>query len=74
MYRFFDKSAPDEFWLEGTLELLRRCDGIVMTEGWQRSEGSKGELGFAREHQMLAWETIERFEVWADVYDGDGDA
>jgi hypothetical protein len=33
-----------EFWYEGTLELLRRCDGLFLVEGWHRSKGSKEEF------------------------------
>jgi len=40
---YFEGIQPDEFWLEGTLELMRRCDGIALVEGWQRSEGASAE-------------------------------
>lgn len=43
MYRFYQESLPDEFWLEATLELLRRCDAIVLSPRWRESTGSKGE-------------------------------
>lgn len=66
MYRYFDGSAPDEFWLEGTQELLRRCDGIVMSPGWPQSSGSKGELELAKTLDMHIFMTPERFEEWAE--------
>jgi hypothetical protein len=30
----------DAFWLNGTLEMMRRCDGVVLIEGWDRSTGA----------------------------------
>jgi hypothetical protein len=39
----FEHLQPYEFWLEGTLELLRRCDAVLLCAGWQRSRGSLGE-------------------------------
>lgn len=42
-YRFFQGALPDEFWLEATLELLRRCDAIVLLPTWQKSSGARGE-------------------------------
>lgn len=41
--RFFDKAAPDEVFLEGDLEILRRCDAVLMTSDFDRSEGALGE-------------------------------
>ena len=34
---------PDEVWLKGDLEILRRCDVVVMMEGWKKSEGARAE-------------------------------
>lgn len=45
----FDGEAPDEFWLNGTLALLRRCDGVVLIDGWFRSTGARDEMLAARE-------------------------
>lgn len=47
MYRYFDGQLTGQFWVDATLELLKRCDGILMTRGWKRSEGSKGEYSWA---------------------------
>ncbi len=37
----------DEFWLRGTLELMERCDALVLCPGWERSEGTLGEIARA---------------------------
>ena len=39
----FDGEAPDQVWLDGDIELLKRCDVCVCIPGWNRSEGSKEE-------------------------------
>lgn len=44
---FIGQCTP-EFWYEGTLELLKRCDAIVMHPDWGKSTGSKGEHNYAR--------------------------
>ena len=41
-------SLPDSVWLEGDLEMLRRCDVIVMVPGWENSSGAKAELEEAK--------------------------
>ncbi len=45
-----DFSLPDlgdQYWLDATMELLRRCDAVVLAPGWQYSEGTKLEIAEA---------------------------
>jgi hypothetical protein len=39
----FHGECTDELWIEGTLELLRRCDAAVFLPNWHHSTGSRGE-------------------------------
>lgn len=41
--RYFHGMGDDSFWLEGTLELMRRCDALYLIDGWEASSGSRGE-------------------------------
>lgn len=46
--RFFDGAAPDDIWLKGDREILKRCDGLVLIDSMDDlSEGVRGELEFA---------------------------
>lgn len=40
----FDDLAPASWWLTATMELLRRCDAIVVCPGWERSSGTQAEI------------------------------
>jgi len=42
--RFFQGAAPDQVWLEGDLEILRRCDAVVLTWDWRISSGARAEV------------------------------
>lgn len=55
-----DSQLPDERYLEGDLELLTRCDGVVMIPGWERSQGARGEKEHAEELGMPVY-------LWPDV-------
>ena len=44
---FFDGLCPDSVWLEGDLEIVKRCDVIVMMVGYEESSGAKVELELA---------------------------
>ena len=45
--RFFDGTLTDDFWLEGTQDLLSRCDAVVLVKNWQLSSGTKTEISLA---------------------------
>jgi len=42
-------AAPDEHFLAGDLEILKRCDALYLMLGWWRSEGARMELQKAKE-------------------------
>ena len=49
---FFDGGASfSDYnkWLQGDLEILRRCDAIYMLRGWDKSEGARQEWELAKE-------------------------
>jgi len=41
---FMDGAEADQIWLDGDLEILRRCDVVVMTPGWRESQGAVREF------------------------------
>lgn len=45
--RFFQGAASDEVWLQGDLEILRRCDAVIVVPNWQNSSGSVAEVAEA---------------------------
>jgi len=57
--RFFQGAAPDSVWLKGDLDILGRCDALLATEDWERSEGARAEVGFARENSIPVFFSLE---------------
>lgn len=39
----FNGTMTNEYWLEATMEWLRRCDAVFMLDGWSRSQGATAE-------------------------------
>ena len=62
--RFFQGAADDAVWLDGDLELLRRCDAILMTPDWERSSGARAEEAFAREHGVTVFYGLMELREW----------
>lgn len=51
----FDRVASEvsyNFWIEGTLEAMRRCDAVIMVPGWECSGGAVGEIEIANQLEM----------------------
>ena len=44
---WMDGLAPDQHFLDGTLEAMKRCDEVWLCEGWRDSHGSKLEVATA---------------------------
>ena len=42
-----EKELEADRWLKGDLEILARCDAVVVSPGWELSDGVKGEIGYA---------------------------
>jgi hypothetical protein len=51
----FDGIVPDEVVLDGDIEILKRCDLIVMIPGWRQSTGSLNELRIAQKWNIKAY-------------------
>lgn len=50
-----DGACPDGTWMNGDLEILARCEVVVMMKGWEKSAGASAELSRA---QSLAKEIV----------------
>lgn len=65
----FDGAAVDDVWLRGDLEILARCDAVVMAPSWMDSEGARGELDLARSLDMpvFFWHIAEHKNRLQDI-------
>ena len=41
---WMDGLAPDQHFLDGTLEAMKRCDEVWLCEGWRASHGTQQEV------------------------------
>lgn len=60
----FHGTMSEEFWYAGTLELLRRCDAMILVPGWEDSKGVKAEVEEARKRGMPIFERVEELKAW----------
>ena len=43
----FEGLNTEQHFIDGTLELMKRCDVVLLVPGWETSEGTKGEIAEA---------------------------
>ena len=60
----FDGAAPDEVWLKGDLELIRRSDFVVMIGDWNKSEGACEERRVALSERKRVYTSIKEAIEW----------
>jgi hypothetical protein len=62
----FETVQPYQFWIAGTLALLRACDVCIMVPGWEASSGATGEREEAA-RTMPVFYSVEELRAWLDV-------
>lgn len=50
-----DGLVSEDHWLDAYIEILKRCDIILMLDNWRESEGAKQELKIAVNHGITVW-------------------
>lgn len=65
--RFFSGAADDSIWLAGDIEMLRRCDAIIVTPDWRKSTGARAEVEFAYSQGIPQFIDIGTLKEWLAV-------
>ena len=59
-----DGLCDDKFFLDGTLEMMRRCDAVVLVGKWRDSVGTLAEISEAQRMHIPVFETITQLGTW----------
>ena len=60
----FEMLQPYQFWIDGTIELLRRCHAVILTENWEISSGARAEKADAESRGQPVFFTVAELEKW----------
>lgn len=61
---YFGGFLPDEVWLEGARELLRRADAIFLMDNWEISAGAESERKLARDIGKPILFSLDELRTW----------
>lgn len=70
--RHMEGVTTDQHMLDGTMELMRRCDAVLLLNNWRQSEGALGEIEEAKSRGIPIFGTyseqegLEDLELWAN--------
>lgn len=59
-----DKLQSWEWWIDATLELMLRCNAVLMMEGWEKSRGARGEEAMAKKVGIPVFYNIVDLAGW----------
>lgn len=65
----YQDELPDDVWLEGDFAMLQRCDFVLMTPDWERSQGATMERKVALKHGIPVFYDLKALSEWLYVRD-----
>lgn len=71
--RFYFGAVPESHAIAADLEILGRCDGALVADGWDASRGSIGEIAYALAKSIPVFMDQYNCHTWCDgplaIYD-----
>lgn len=66
---YFDAAQPRAFWLAGTLEMLKRCDGAIFVPGWLKSQGARDERHYCltASPPLPVFDSVSELHTWLEL-------
>jgi hypothetical protein len=56
-----------QFWLDGTMLLMRACDAVLLIKGWERSFGTKREVLDALDRGLPVFGALYQLTHWLNT-------
>ena len=54
----------DSVWLRGDLEMLKRCDALMLAPNWEKSSGARAEVEFAQGNKIPVFTDLDDLYTW----------
>lgn len=62
-----DRLGPPEMFIERDLEILAKCDAVVVLPRYHESTGTLGEIRFAQEHRIPVFYSVADCVGWVSL-------
>jgi hypothetical protein len=58
--------ADDDFFIKGTMEMMLRCDAVLVTPMWEASSGTRGEIIAAHQNSIPVFFSPHDLKTWLE--------
>jgi nucleoside 2-deoxyribosyltransferase len=62
----FEGAASGQAFIDGTLEMMRRCDAVLVCPNWTTSSGTKGEIAEAERLGIPVFYYLNDLRDWLE--------
>lgn len=59
-------TIDETYWTDAHLNVLGRCDAMLVLDGWQRSPGTLGEIRYAADNNIPCFYHIGDLQTWLE--------
>ena len=66
--RFFNGTCTEQFWLDATMALLRKCDAVMTVRNWNNSLGAIEEVKEARLLEIPVFHNLDVLTLWMEAW------
>jgi hypothetical protein len=63
----FQGALPDQVWLDGDLEIVKRCDAVILVPGYKESHGTATEMVCAIDNGVPVFTELSGLESWLQM-------
>ncbi len=60
----FEQAQDYDFWIAGTMALMRACSALILVPGWESSSGARGEVAEAQRLGLPVFTSLEQLAAW----------
>ena len=71
--RFFAGQLDEQYWIKLTMEMMRRCDAVLLVDRWEKSSGTLGEIEEAGRLEIPVFQDLEDLLIWTEEQEGTDD-
>ena len=63
---WMEGDIDEQVFIDGDIEILKRCDAVFLSNNWENSNGCNGECDYAKKNNIPIFTTLNELVRWAN--------